>query len=80
MILHGFSDASKLAISVAVYAVTTHVATPIQQRLLVAKSRMAPKDQSIPCLELVAAHTLSRLMYHVKEVLKDERVEEYYEV
>jgi len=29
-------------------------------------------------LELVAAHTLSRLMHHVKEVLKDQRVEEYY--
>ena len=78
VVLHGFSDASKLAVSVAVYAVTTHIAAPVQQRLLVAKSRIAPKDQSIPRLELVAAHTLSRLMHHVKEVLKDERVEEYH--
>ena len=78
MILHGFSDASKLAVSVAVYAVTTHIATPVQQRLLVAKSRIAPKDQSIPRLGLVAAHTLSRLMDHVKEVLKDVHVEEYH--
>ena len=44
-ILHGFSDASKLVVSVAVYAVTTHIAAPLQQRLLVAKSRIAPKDQ-----------------------------------
>ena len=76
VILHGFSDASKLAVSVAVYAVTTYITAPVQQRLLVAKSRIAPKDQSIPRLELVAAHTLSRLMHHVKEVLRGERVEE----
>ena len=44
VILHGFSDASKLAVSVAVYAVTTHIATTVQQRLLVAKSRIASKD------------------------------------
>ena len=78
VILHGFSDASKLAVSVAGYAVTTYIAAPVQQRLLVAKSRIAPKDQSIPRLELVAAHTLSRLMHHVKEVLKGKRVEEYH--
>jgi len=78
VILYGFSDSSKLAVSAAVYAVTTHIATPVQQRLLVAKSRIALKDQSIPCLQLVAAYTLSKLMHHVKEVLKDVRVEEYH--
>jgi len=78
VIFHKFSDASKLAVSVAAYAVTTHIATPVQQRLLVAKSRIAPKHQSIPRLELDAAHILSRLMHHVKEVLKDVRVEEYH--
>ena len=78
VILHGFADASKLAISVAVYALAIHASAPVQQNLLVGKSRIAPREQSIPRLELVAAHTLSRLMHHVKEVLKDQRVEEYH--
>ena len=76
--LHGFSDASKLAVSVVLYAVTTHITTPVQPRLLVAKPRIAPKDQSLPYLELVAAHTPSRLMHHVKVILKDDCTEEYH--
>ena len=74
VILHGFSDASKLAVSVAVYAVTTHITTPVQQRLVVAKPRIALKDQSIPRIELVAAHTMSRLMHHVVQQIHDTNV------
>ncbi|XP_078361896.1 uncharacterized protein LOC144646227 [Oculina patagonica] len=78
MILHGFADASKLAVSVAVYTLAIHTSAPVQQTLLVGKSRIAPRDQTIPRLELVAAHTLSKLMHHLKEVLKDQRIEEYH--
>ena len=60
--LHGFSDASKKAVSAAVYVVAHHDEKPIKQTLLVSKSRIAPKNQSIPRLELVAAHNLTNLM------------------
>lgn len=77
VILHGFADASKMAVSVAVYALAMHSTAPVQQNLLVGKSRIAPREQLIPRLELVAAQNLSRLLHHVKEVLKDQWVEEY---
>ena len=44
IVLHGFSDASKLAISVAIYALADHAAAPVRQNLLVAKLRIAPRD------------------------------------
>lgn len=77
MTLHNFSDASKLAVSVAIYiVVSSHNTTPIKQNLLVAKSRIAPKNLSIPRLELVAAHTF---MSHGMQVLKDQPVDEFNE-
>ena len=76
--LHGFADASKLAVSAAVYALVFHHVAPVHQSLLVAKSRIAPKQLSIPRLELIAAHTLSKLMNHVKEVMEGQVVEEYH--
>ena len=78
IILHGFSDASKKAISVAIYGLAFHTAAPVHQNLLVAKSRIAPKDLSIPRLELIGAHTLSRLMNHVKGVLQGHPIDEYH--
>ena len=59
--LHGFSDASKLVFSAAIYALAFHKAAPVCQNLLVAKSKIAPRKLSIPRLELIAAHTLSKL-------------------
>ena len=76
--LHGFADARKLAVSAAVYALVFHHVAPVRQSLLVAKSRIAPKHLSIPRLELIAAHTLSKLMNHVKEVMEGQLVEEYH--
>ena len=78
IVLHGLSDASKLAVSAAIYALVFHAAAPVCQNLLVAKSRIAPRELSIPRLELVAAHTLSKLMNHVKEVFQGQPVEEYH--
>jgi len=45
VILRGFADASKLAISVAVYALAIHTSAPVQQNLLVGKSRIAQREQ-----------------------------------
>ena len=68
--------ASKVAVSVAVYTLAFHVTSPVQQNLLVAKSRIALTD--FDSTEIVAAHTLGRLMNHVKEVLKDQRIDNYH--
>ena len=80
IVLHGFADASKVAVSVAVYTLAFHVTSPVQQNLLVAKSKIAPRDLSIPRLELIAAHMLSRLMKELimKEVLKDQPIDDYH--
>ena len=58
---HGFSDASKLAVSAAIYALVFHKAAPVCQSLLVAKSKIPARELSIARLELIAAHTLSKL-------------------
>ena len=71
IVLHGFSDASKLAL-------VFHRVAPVCQNLLVAKSRIAPRELSIPRLELIAVHTLSKLMNHVKTVLQSRPVKEYH--
>ena len=59
--LHGFSDASKLPVSAAIYALVFHKAAPDCQSLLVAKSKIAARELSVARLELIAAHTLSKL-------------------
>ena len=76
--IHGFSDASKLALAAAVYLEVVSTKGTSMQRLLVSKSRIAPKDISIPRLELVAAHLLSRLMNHVKEAVHNVKIDEFH--
>ena len=71
MVIHGFSDASKKAIASAVYLVTCYGDMDSQSKLLVAKSRIAPKDTTIPLLELIGAHMLCRLLGHVRDTLAD---------
>ena len=68
--LHGFADASKMAVCAAIYAVSYCEESPIDRNLLVAKSRVAPKNLSIPRLQLVAAHTLPKLQNNVENALK----------
>ena len=60
--IHGFADASKVGVCAALYLVTYQDSTPVDQDLLAPKSRVAPKETSIPRLELVAAHTLAKVM------------------
>ena len=67
--LKGFADASKLAVCASIYVVITYSDGNSMQNLLVSKSRIAPKDVSIPRLELVAAHMLAKLMSHVQGTL-----------
>ena len=47
---------------------------PVNQSLLVAKSRVAPKDTSIPRLELIAAMILAKLQSNVLRALKLQRI------
>lgn len=67
--LHGFADASKVAVCASIYVLTYQDSVPVDQKLLVAKSRIAPKDVSIPQLELVAALTLAKLQNNVSKAL-----------
>ena len=52
--------------------------SPVCHDLPVAKSKIAPRDLSIPRLELIAAHMLSKLMNHVKDILQRHPIEEYH--
>ena len=71
VVLHGFADASKVAVAAAVYIISSDETGGGKQNLLVEISRLAPRALSIPRLELVAAHALSKLMGHVKKALPD---------
>ena len=78
LVLHGFLDASYLAVSAVIYVLAFHAAMPVKQNLLAAKCRVAPRNLSIPRKELVAAHMLSRLMSHIKVTLQNQPIDEYH--
>ena len=67
--MHGFADASKVAVCAAMYIVAYQDSVAVDQNLLVAKARVAPRETSIPRLELVAAHTLAKLQNSVSKAL-----------
>eukprot|EP00794_Sanderia_malayensis_P020989 gene20989-23041_t len=75
-IIHGFAEASKLAICAAIYVSVKNSDGTASQNLLVSKSRIAPKDTSIPRLELFAAHMLAKLVSHVKGALSTYSIQE----
>ena len=75
MVLHGFADASKMAIGVCIYLVAHYENGEASQQLLIAKSRIAP-EKSIPRLELVAAHTMTKLMTSIKIALEQYQIDE----
>ena len=65
--LHGFSDASKVAIAAVVYWRAVYEAGHVEVRLVVSKTKVAPlKTQTIPCLELLGATILARLFTTVR--------------
>ncbi|XP_046145812.1 uncharacterized protein LOC123989180 [Osmia bicornis bicornis] len=68
--LHGFSDASVLAMAAVVYLVVHAPSTGTHTFLICAKTRVTPlKRLTIPRLELTAALLLSKLMRHVHVTL-----------
>ncbi|XP_011860220.1 PREDICTED: uncharacterized protein LOC105557568 [Vollenhovia emeryi] len=67
--LHGFSDASQLAMAAVIY-IFVHDSNGASISLVCSKTKVAPlKRLSIPRLELTAALLLSRLMQYVKATL-----------
>ena len=68
--MHGFSDASITAICAMVYIVSFEN-KDIKHFLLVSKCRVAPKETSVPRLELIGALMLSKLMKHCEDNLKN---------
>lgn len=68
--LHGFSDASHLAMAAVIY-LTVHHSNGATISLVCSKTKVAPlKRLTIPRLELSAALLLSRLMQYVQATLK----------
>ncbi|XP_034194981.2 uncharacterized protein LOC117611157 [Osmia lignaria lignaria] len=68
--LHGFADASVLAMAAVVYLVVHAPSTGTQVSLVCSKTRVTPlKRLTIPRLELTAALLLSKLMRHVHATL-----------
>ena len=63
--LHGFSDASNVSLCAAIYVVEYTNTKPVSQNLLAANSRIAPKGQSVPRLELTAALMLAKLQSNI---------------
>ena len=74
--LHGFADASKVAVCAAIYIVCLRKNGGVRQNLLVAKSRITPKNLTIPRLELIAVHALAKLVAHVKLSLTENTFKE----
>ncbi|XP_043276054.1 uncharacterized protein [Venturia canescens] len=69
--LHGFSDASQLAMSAVVYIVSHSPSTGAKSSLVCAKTKVAPiKPLTIPRLELTAALLLSKLIKHTQATLQ----------
>ncbi|XP_043267646.1 uncharacterized protein [Venturia canescens] len=68
--LHGFSDASQLAMAAVVYLRSTSSDGSTSVTLLASKTRVAPlKRLSIPRLELSAALLLARLIAYIQKTL-----------
>ena len=77
--IHGFCDASENAYAAVTY-LRIESSTAIKVSYLMAKTRVAPvKPVSIPRLELMAAHSLAKLVRYVLDALKTQRtIDEVY--
>lgn len=71
--LHGFGDASEKGYATCIYLRSEDSSGNVSVRLLMAKSRVAPKKtrQTIPKLELSAAHLTCQMLNHVAESYED---------
>lgn len=69
--LHGYSDASNLAMAAVVYVRVTTESEEVCVNLICAKTKVAPlKPLTIPRLELTAAVMLSRLILKIQRTLE----------
>ncbi|XP_043474380.1 uncharacterized protein LOC122506331 [Leptopilina heterotoma] len=69
--LHGFSDASQLAMSAVIFIKSTNSQLEPKISLICAKTKVAPlKRITIPRMELTAAQLLTRLMIYVQNTLE----------
>lgn len=69
--LHGFSDASSLALAAVVYVRVVDEDEEVHVTLLASKTRVAPlKQLTIPRLELCAAVLLAKLLHDLSDLLK----------
>ncbi len=69
--LHGFSDASNLAYGAVVYLRVLYEDLHVSVTLVFSKARVAPlKEQTIPRLELCAAHLLAKILSTTADVLR----------
>ncbi|KAI8431622.1 hypothetical protein MSG28_016101 [Choristoneura fumiferana] len=71
--LHGFGDASELGYAASVYLRTVDASGHVKVSLVIAKSRVASHKtkQTIPKLELNAAHLVCKLLNHVADSYDD---------
>lgn len=71
--LHGFGDVLQLGYGACVYLRTEDTAGGVLARLVIAKTRVAPKKvkQNIPKKELNAAHLVFKLLNHVAAAYED---------
>lgn len=76
--IHGFSDASNLAMAAVVYIRVNDKKEEFSTRLVCSKTRVAPlKRLTIPRLELAAALLLARLVKHTSKALGLQEVPVY---
>ena len=69
--LHGFCDASEDAFAGVVYIRMTDSEDKVHTSLVLAKTKVAPiKRLTFPHLELCRAYLLTKILHHVREVLK----------
>ncbi|XP_015119829.1 uncharacterized protein LOC107043042 [Diachasma alloeum] len=74
--LHGFADASTVAMSAVVYIRTQNLNEPASTVLVCAKTKVAPiKRMTIPRLELTAALLLTQLVTSTQQMLQLDQVE-----
>ncbi|XP_063989968.1 uncharacterized protein LOC135169161 [Diachasmimorpha longicaudata] len=74
--LHGFADASTVAMSAVVYIRTENPNEPTSTVLVCAKTKVAPiKRMTVPRLELTAALLLSQLVASTQQMLQLNQVE-----
>ena len=76
--LDGFSDTSNVGLCAAIYVVEYINTKSVSQHLLAAKSRIAPKGQSIPRLELTAALMLAKLQLNILVSLENYPVKSWH--